>query len=137
MVVAVFDTDVLIAYRDRRDAQHAEAIERMRRALLPGVTRRICAVSLGELLVGPLRAQGPAGADQTVALLGSLRFDVVAVDAGLARGAGEVRAQTNLKLPDAYVLATALAARSRTDEVRVETFDAALDRASAALLAEH
>jgi predicted nucleic acid-binding protein len=36
VAVVVFDADVLIAYLGRDDANHSEAVERMRLALAPG-----------------------------------------------------------------------------------------------------
>jgi predicted nucleic acid-binding protein len=48
----------------------------------------------------------------------------------LARRAASVRAQTKLKLPDAFALATAIHARERWHEdVRVESFDEDVVRA--------
>lgn len=123
MGIVVFDADVLIAYRNRDDAQHREAVNRMRRVLVPAVDRLVCAVNVTELLVGPLRKDGAAGAGRIMAMFTRFRFEIVAADAVLAHKAAEVRAQMNLKLPDAYVVATALSAAMRSDDVRLESFD--------------
>ena len=58
MAVVVFDADVLIAYLNRDDAQHAPAVERVRAALEPGARRLVSAVNYTEVLIGPLRARG-------------------------------------------------------------------------------
>ncbi len=129
MGIVVFDTDVLIAYRNRDDAQHREAVDRMRRVLVPAIDRLVCAVNVTELLVGPLRKEGAAGAGRIMAMFTRFRFEIVPAEAVLARKAAEVRAQVNLKLPDAYVVATALAAAARSDDVRLESFDRDVIRA--------
>jgi predicted nucleic acid-binding protein len=123
VAVVVFDTDVLIGFRHRADAHHLEAIERVRRALEPGNRRLLSAANYTELLVGPLRAGGGTEAEAVEAMLGGLGVETVPVDARVARRAASVRARTNLKLPDAYAVATAVAARDRDDDVRLESFD--------------
>jgi predicted nucleic acid-binding protein len=119
--VVVFDSDVLIGFLHRGDAHHAAAVELMREALEPGTQRRICAVNLSEVLIGPIRA----GTHQQVeAMLVRYSIETTVVDMALAQRAAAVRARTNLKLPDAYALATALhAARRDPAEVRLATFD--------------
>ena len=69
MAVVVFGADVLIAYLGRGDAQHADAVERMRAALDPGTRRMVSAVNYTEMLIGPLEAVGPDGAETVDALL--------------------------------------------------------------------
>jgi len=133
VAVAVFDADVLIAYLTRGDAHHARARARVRASLAPGVERRICAVTLSEILVGPIRAGRAEVVEQ---MLARLSIETAHVDPALARSAATVRARTGLRLPDAYVLATALhAERHGAQEVRIETFDRSLARARARLRA--
>jgi len=124
VAVAVFDSDVLIAFLGREDAQHSRAVERMRQALQPGVQRLVCVVNYSEVLIGPLRAAGLAGAETVDAMFVRLGIETVAVDTDLARQAAEVRVQSGLRLPDAYAIATAVRARKRgSEDVRLETFD--------------
>lgn len=134
MVVVVFDADVLIAYLGRDDTNHADAVERMRRALEPGTRRMVSAVNYTEVLIGPLRHAGSTGADTVDAML--VRFGIVTieVDHALARRAAAVRVRTRLKLPDAYALATAIHAEKRGHrDVRLESFDEKVVKAHASL----
>lgn len=134
MAVAVFDADVLIAYLGREDANHAEAVDRMRSALDPGTRRMISAVNYTEVLVGPLRHAGPAGADTVDAMLVRFGIETIQVDLALARRAAAVRVRTRLRLPDAYALATAIHAEKRGyGDVRLESFDEKVVKAYAAL----
>jgi predicted nucleic acid-binding protein len=122
--VVVFDADVLIAYLGRDDAHHEEAIERMRRALEAGTRRLVSAVSYTEVLIGPLTRRGPAGVETVEAMFSRFGIQTTGVDAALARAAAGVRVQTKLKLPDAYVVATAiLAGEGAGRNVRLESFD--------------
>ena len=124
MVVVVFDADVLIGYRNRDDARHEQAFERVRLALSAGTRRLISAVNYTELLIGPLRASGQEGADAVDEMLVRLTIETIQVDMALAQRAAAVRARTNVKLPDAYAIATAIDAERRGHgEVRLETFD--------------
>ncbi|HZQ15605.1 MAG TPA: PIN domain-containing protein [Gaiellaceae bacterium] len=134
MAVAVFNADVLIAYLSRDDTNHAAAVERMRRALEPGTRRAISAVNYTEVLIGPLRRAGTAGADTVDAMLVRFGVETIQVDTVLARRAAAVRLRTRLKLPDAYALATALHAEKRGHgDVRLESFDEKVVKAYAAL----
>jgi predicted nucleic acid-binding protein len=56
MAVAVFDSDVLIGFLNRDDANHDQAVACMRAALAPGTRRLVCAVNYSEVLIGPLQA---------------------------------------------------------------------------------
>jgi predicted nucleic acid-binding protein len=124
VAVVVFDADVLIGFLGSQDEHHADAVERVRGALTPGTTRLVCSVNYSEVLIGPLEKLGSEGAQTVDAMLTRLAIEVVNVDVGLAREAAAVRAQTKLKLPDAYALATALqAGRGEQADVRIETFD--------------
>lgn len=123
MAVVVFDTDVLIGFRNLTDAHHENAVERVRRAFRPGSRRLLSAVNYTELLIGPFRAGGIAGAESVDAMLAAFGIETVTVDTRLARRAAAVRARTNLTLPDAYAVATAIDARAHDDEVVLESFD--------------
>lgn len=134
MAVVVFDADVLIAYLSRDDAHHAEAIDRVRRALEPGTRRLVSAVNYTEILVGPLETAGPEVAETVDAMFVRFGIETIPVDMDLARRAAAVRIRTKLKLPDAYALATALHAEKRgQDDVRIESFDRNVNRAFADL----
>jgi predicted nucleic acid-binding protein len=134
VAVVVFDADVLIAYLGRDDVNHAEAVERMRRALEPGTRRLVSAVNYTEVLIGPLQKAGTAGADTVDAMLVRFGIETIQVDMALARRAAAVRVRTRLKLPDAYALATAIHAEKRGHaEVRLESFDEKVVKAYAAL----
>jgi len=134
VAVAVFDADVLIAYLGRDDANHGEAVERMRKALEPGTRRMISAVNYTEVLIGPLRHAGAPGADTVDAMLVRFGIETIQVDLTLARRAAAVRVRTHLKLPDAYALATAIHAEKRGhSDVRVESFDEKVLKAYKAL----
>ena len=134
MAVVVFDADVLIAYLGRDDANHAQAVERIRHALEPGTRRLVSAVNYSEVLIGPLQKAGATGADAVDAMLARLGIETIQVDIALARRAAAVRARTRLKLPDAYALATAIhAEKSGHADVRVESFDGKVVAAYTAL----
>ncbi len=134
MVVVVFDADVLIGYRNRDDAQHEQAFERVRLALSARTRRLISAINYAELLIGPLRASGQEGADAVDEMLVRLTIETIQVDMALAQRAAAVRARTNVKLPDAYAIATAIDAEERgQSDVRLESFDERVVRAFAAL----
>jgi predicted nucleic acid-binding protein len=134
LAVVVFDADVLIAFLGRDDANHGEAVERMRSALQPGCERLVSAVNYSEVLIGPVRRLGAAGADAVDSMFLRFGIETVSVDRALARKAAAVRARTGLKLPDAYALATAtVAAGSGRGEVRLDTFDQRVVRAFATL----
>jgi predicted nucleic acid-binding protein len=90
---------------------HHDAVDWMREALSPGTSRRLCAVNLSEILIGPLR-QGTS--ERVTQMLARLGIETVPVDAALAHAAASVRAGTNLKLRDAFAVATALEAAGGT-----------------------
>lgn len=134
MAVVVFDSDVLIAYLGRDDANHARAVEKMRHALEPGARRLISAVNYTEVLIGPLQKAGAAGAETVDAMFVRFGIEMIQVDMALARRAAAVRARTRLKLPDAYALATAIHAEKRGHvDVRIESFDEKVTKAYTAL----
>jgi len=124
VAVVVFDADVLIGFLARDDVHHREAVERLRSSLEAGTRRFLSAVNYAELLVGPLRAGGASMAEIVDAMLARFSVENVPVDRELARRAASVRAQTNLKLPDTFAVATAVDAQGRGyDDVRIESFD--------------
>lgn len=124
----------MIGYRNRDDPLHEQAFERVRQALEPGTRRLISAVNYTELLIGPLRASGRGGADAVDEMLVRLTIETIQVDKALAQRAASVRARTNVKLPDAYAIATAIHAEQRGHgDVRLESFDERVNKAYAGL----
>ena len=129
MGVVVFDADVLIAFLDDADADHEQAVPLLRGVLDSRAERWLCAVTLTELLVPPVRDGTQLEVD---GMLGAFGFRIVQVDKALAERAAAVRAkiQPMLKVPDAYVLATAIHAERRDyEDVRIATFDERLRQA--------
>jgi predicted nucleic acid-binding protein len=121
MAVVGFDSDVLIGFLNRDDAHHSDAVARVRAALAPGTRRLLCAVNYAEILIGPVRA----GAQERVKqMLTQFNIEIVQVDTALAERATAVRARTNLKLPDAFPLATAIDLEHRGhQDVDLASFD--------------
>jgi predicted nucleic acid-binding protein len=134
VAVVVFDADVLIAYLGRDDANHKEAVDRMRTALAPGTRRLVSAVNYSEVLIGPLQRAGKKGAETVDAMFVRFSIETILVDMALAQRAAAVRARTRLKLPDAFALATAMHAEKRGHaDVRLESFDEKVLKAYASL----
>jgi len=131
MGVVVFDSDVLIGFLNRDDAHHADAVERIRSSMAPGTRRLLCAVNYAEIMVGPVRA----GTHELVLqMLVQFNVETITVDMDMANRAAAVRARTNLKLPDAFALATAIHAEHRGwGNVEMASFDEAVLKAHADL----
>ena len=131
MAVVVFDSDVLIGFLNRDDAHHSEAVRKVRAALAPATRRLLCAVNYAEILIGPIRV---AADERVKQMLHQFSIEIVNVDKALAEHAAVVRVRTNLKLPDAFALATSVQARqSERDPVELATFDERLRKARATL----
>lgn len=118
------DASVLIAHLDERDAQHAAAVAR----LLEVAEQPMCAspLTLAEVLVGPAR-QGSA--EVAEAALRALDVLPIPFGADAPRRLAELRAGTNLELPDCCVLLAAQDGRAQA----ILTFDDRLERAAARL----
>lgn len=131
MAVVVFDSDVLIAFLSASDANHNEAVDRVRKSLAAGTRRLLNAVNYSEILIGPLRVGEHAAVEQMLVRFG---IETITVDMALAERAAAVRARTNLALPDAYALATVIHAEKRGwKDVEIASFDKAVLRARANL----
>jgi predicted nucleic acid-binding protein len=129
--VVVFDSDVLIGFLNGGDAHHEDAVAWLQTALEPGNRRMLSAVNYSEILIGPLRTGTQDIVDD---MLTRFSIEIVTADMDLARRAASVRARTNLKLPDAYALATCIHAEHRGHEdVRLATFDKSVRDAYASL----
>jgi predicted nucleic acid-binding protein len=102
------DADVVIAFLDAGDDQHAYAVDLLRPRLAAGEEILIGASVYAEVMVRPL-ARGTGGTvDEFIDAIGAT---VLAIDRELARRAAGLRARhRSLRLPDALSLATALVA---------------------------
>jgi predicted nucleic acid-binding protein len=100
------DADIVIAFLDPADEQHARAVAELRPRLIAGDELILGATVYAETIVRPLQQ----GTDATVdAFLDAVGVKVVPVDRVIARRAAQLRAEHNaLRLPDAISLATAL-----------------------------
>jgi predicted nucleic acid-binding protein len=133
MGVVVFDSDVLIGFLNRDDAQHRAAVERLRASMAPGGRRLLCAVNYAEIMVGPVRA-GRQAQELVSQMLVQFNIETIMVDMDLAGRAAAVRARTGLKLPDAFALATAIHAEHQGwENVELASFDEAVLKAHAEL----
>jgi predicted nucleic acid-binding protein len=127
MGVVVFDSDVLIGFLNRDDAHHQDAVELVRNSMSPGNRRLLCAVNYAEIMIGPIRAGTYELVDQ---MLVQFSIETIIVDMDLAKRAAAVRARTNLKLPDAFALATTIHAEHRGwESVEMASFDEAVLKA--------
>lgn len=116
MARVVVDADVLIAFLDPADAQHARAVPVLRKHLAEGDELSVSATAYGEILVRPLKNATDDVVDEFLAAAG---IAVIPVDRALARAAAQLRAQhPSLRLPDAMCLAVA-----RQNDAALLTFD--------------
>jgi predicted nucleic acid-binding protein len=114
--VIVLDASVLIAYLDPADAHHAAAIEALAAASPPLLVHP---VTVAEVLVAAVR-QGVADAVWADLSAIGVEVDDVPIDPRQLAG---LRADTNCKMPDCCVLATAA-----NHGAPVATFDERLRR---------
>ena len=121
MDLTILDAGVLIAILNSDDAHHERAREALAAALKRGDRLIVPASAYAEILVAPLR-QSAASGDAVAAFLGALPASVEPATREIARRAAELRAShgTRLRLPDALVVATAVALEAR----RIITTDA-------------
>jgi len=119
--VIVLDACVLIAHLSRDDAHH----ERATRLLLSlaGEPKLISALTQAEVLVAPTRAGRRRAAE---AMLDQLRIQTRELPADAAGSLAELRARTNLRMPDCCVLLTA----ELNSPAAIATFDERLARAA-------
>ena len=105
MARVALDADVVIAFLDPGDDQHARAVAELRPRLAAGDELLLGATVYAETIVRPIQS----GTDATVdAFLDAAGVRVVAVDRAIARRAARLRADhPSLRLPDAMSLATA------------------------------
>ncbi len=123
MARVTLDADIIIAFLEAGDDQHEKAVRELRPRLVVGEEILVSAGVYAEVLVRPLQ-RGTAGTVD--GFLKAIGATIVAVDAGVARRAAQLRADhRSLRLPDALSLAVALA-----NEAELLTLDAKLRRAA-------
>lgn len=107
MARVALDADIVIAFLDPGDDQHARAVAELRPVLAAGDELLVSATVYAETIVRPLQKETDATVD---AFLDAAGVKVVPVDRTVARRAARLRADhSSLRLPDAISLATALA----------------------------
>ncbi len=121
MGLTVVDAGVVIALLDAADTHHATAVAWARTARDRGQVLLLPASAYAECLVSPHR-HGPDAVALVDHLLDELPAQVEPADRSIAAAAAALRAVhgTALRLPDALVIATALA----RDADRIVTTDA-------------
>ena len=110
MARVALDADIVIAFLDPGDDQHAVAVAQLRPRLAAGDELLVGATVYAETIVRPLQQGTDATVDQ---FLDSAGIAVVPIDRAIARRAAALRAEhRSLRLPDAMLLATAIATDS-------------------------
>ena len=110
MARVALDADIVIAFLDPGDDQHATAVAELRPRLASGDELLVGATVYTETIVRPLQQGTDATVDQ---FLDSAGIAVVPIDRAIARRAAALRAEhPSLRLPDAMSLATAVATDS-------------------------
>jgi predicted nucleic acid-binding protein len=100
------DADIVIAFLDPADDQHAAAVAQLRPRLAAGDELLVGATVYAETIVRPLQQGTDATIDE---FLDSAGIAVVPIDRALARRAAALRAKhPSLRLPDAMSLAAAI-----------------------------
>jgi predicted nucleic acid-binding protein len=102
------DADIVIAFLDPGDDQHARAVAELRPRLAAGEELLVAANVYAETIAQPLQDRTDATVDEFFDAAG---IEIVPIDRGVARRAAALRAEhRSLGLADALSLATALAA---------------------------
>lgn len=125
----VLDSSVLLAYPDPHDAHHTEALRVVTAAVTAGDTVVLSTVAQPEVLVGAAR-QGPEVRAAAESRLLEAIDRLQPVDRDVAVHAAEIRARHRaVRLPDALIIATALALEGRvlTADKRWVTVDARVE----------
>jgi predicted nucleic acid-binding protein len=100
------DADIVIAFLDPGDDQHAAAVAELRPRLAAGDELFVAATVYAETIIRPLQQGTDATVDQ---FLDSASIAVIPIDRAIARRAAALRAEhESLRLPDAMSLATAI-----------------------------
>lgn len=106
MARVALDADIVIAFLDPGDDQHANAVAELRPRLAAGDELLVAASVYAETIVRPLQEGTDATVDQFFDAAG---ISIVPIDRAVARRAAALRAEhESLRLPDAMSLATAI-----------------------------
>lgn len=110
MGLTVLDAGILVAVLDPSDGHHAASVQSVREARARGDDLVVPASAYAECLVWPFRA-GTAAVERMDAFIDELPATIRDADRPIARLAAELRARRgpSLRLPDALVIATAVA----------------------------
>lgn len=106
MARIALDADIVIAFLDPGDDQHATAVAELRPRLAAGDELLAAATVYAESIVRPLQQGTEATVDEFFDAAG---ISIVPIDRAVARRAAVLRAEhQSLRLPDAMSLATAI-----------------------------
>ena len=106
MARVALDADIVIAFLDPGDDQHATAVAELRPRLAAGDELLAAATVYAESIVRPLQLGTDATVDDFFDAVG---ISIVPIDRAVARRAAVLRAEhQSLRLPDAMSLATAI-----------------------------
>ena len=110
MGLTVLDASVLIGFLDRNDRHHRGSVDAIRDGLSRGDELIVPLVAYAEVLVGAIRQQGTRAQPLLDDLLSSLPARVIDATLEVGAIAADLRARHgSLRLPDAFILATAIA----------------------------
>lgn len=110
MARVALDADIVIAFLDPGDDQHATAVAELRPRLATGDELLAAATVYAESIVRPLQQGSDATVDEFFDAAG---ISIVPIDRAVARRAAMLRAEhQSLRLPDAMSLATAIVTES-------------------------
>ena len=106
MARVALDADIVIAFLDTADDQHATAVAELRPRLAAGDELLAAATVYAESIVRPLQQGTDAIVDEFFDAAG---ISIVPIDRAVARRSAVLRAEhQSLRLPDAMSLATAI-----------------------------
>lgn len=109
MGLIVLDAGVVIGLLDTIDVHHASCRAALRSAEDSGERLALPAPALAEVLIGPLRRGDPATVN---GFLDGAAVSILPTDETVARQAAALRAASNIRLPDALIVATAIAVQA-------------------------
>ena len=107
----LIDTSVALAYLTGTESFSPVATQLFDEFLATGRDRGVLSmVTVGEILVRPFRAGPSALAIAEGFLRHFAELELIAVDYGVAREAARIRASSDLRMPDALILSSVIAA---------------------------
>lgn len=109
MALIHLDAGVVIGLLDGNDPHHVSSVATLRAATTAGDALAMSVTAMAECLVGPFR-RGDEAVDRVRDLFSRVPIAAVATDIEVATTAAQIRARhASLRLPDAFVLASAVA----------------------------